>query len=158
MNDRDDVRMDTSIIEIWTDGSVKKKNVHDSRGTGRYGSVAEQAGESIWSKARLEDNLTNNEAEMKAILDALVDIASCMRVWASFGNAKRKPSMIVIYSDSQDVVSWIDGNFTCKAPNIKPLLASILSQVTAMSRINVSIAVKKIPREKNKAHDVVDKA
>lgn len=142
--------MEEGTVEIWIDGGVSKRS-EDSRGRGRYSSRAEAREKVIWDKVIEEDDMTSNEAEMKALIEAIKDAMAYVRIERAIMD--RDTPEVIIYSDSQNVVSWFDGSFKCKAPNIRPLLDSANKLAHDLSLLNVRVLLKKIPREKNKAHN-----
>jgi len=129
------------MIEIYTDGSVKKRNPKDSRGKGKYTWATFVDGVFMGRCILSEDNAAVNEMEMKAIKTAMETIQPDIR-----------DVDVVIYTDSNNAVNWINGEFQCNAPNIKDILEGIINIQGRFFKRNMTVDVVKIARERNKAH------
>lgn len=90
-------------IEIFTDGGCRKKDIHHSTGPGSYAFVIICDGIKLHEKGDYFPNVTNNQMELTAAIEALNYIVE-------EGMEKNE---IIVYSDSQYLVKgmeeWMKG-------------------------------------------------
>ena len=91
----------------------------------------------------LGDNLTNNDAEYKAIIFAL------KKFKAVFGKAITETSDVEIRADSELVVKQLNGEYRLQDPKIQQFFIEIWNLKFDFQ----SVKFKHIPREKNKEAD-----
>ena len=91
----------------------------------------------------LGDNLTNNDAEYKAIIFAL------KKFKAVFGKAIAEVSEVEVRSDSELVVKQLNGEYRLQDPKIQQFFIEIWNLKFDFK----SVKFKHIPREKNKEAD-----
>jgi ribonuclease HI len=91
----------------------------------------------------LGDNLTNNDAEYKAIIFAL------KKFKALFGKAIAEISDVEIKADSELVVKQLNGEYKLQDPKIQQFFIEIWNLKFDFH----SVKFKHIPREKNKEAD-----
>ena len=91
----------------------------------------------------LGDNLTNNDAEYKAIIFALKKFKSV------FGKAIAENSDVEIRADSELVVKQLNGDYRLTDPKIQQFFIEIWNLKFDFQ----SVKFKHIPREKNKEAD-----
>lgn len=97
----------------------------------------------------LGDNLTNNEAEYQAVVFAL------KKVKALFGKSKIKNLEIEIRSDSELLVSQLNGQYKILDSKIQPLFLSVWNLKIDFNKIKFVF----IGREKNiQAHNLAEEA
>ncbi len=127
-------------IIIYTDGG--------SRGNPGPAAVGvmfcNEKGQSIKEYSEyIGDNLTNNEAEYKAVIFAL------KKFKAVFGKKLAKNSEVEIRSDSELLVKQINAQYKILNENIQPLFLEIWNLKFDFKKLKF----KQIPREKNKQAD-----
>lgn len=93
----------------------------------------------------LGDNLTNNDAEYKAIIFAL------KKFKALFGKAIAQTSDVEIRADSELVVKQLNGNYRLSEPKMQQFFIEIWNLKFDFK----SVKFKYIPREKNKEADAL---
>ena len=91
----------------------------------------------------LGDNLTNNEAEYKAVIFAL------RKFKALFGKELAKKSEVEIKSDSELLVKQLNAEYKVLDEKIQPLFLEIWNLKFDFQKVKF----KQIPREKNKQAD-----
>jgi len=91
----------------------------------------------------LGENITNNEAEYRAVIIAL------KKFKAIFGKKLAKKSDIEIRSDSEFLVKQLKGEYKILDKKIQPLFLELWNLRLDFERVKF----KKIPREKNKEAD-----
>ncbi len=91
----------------------------------------------------LGDNLTNNEAEYKAVIFAL------KKFKALFGKKLAENTEIDIKSDSEFLIKQVDGEYKILDENIQKLFLELWNLRLDFKKINFKL----IPREKNKEAD-----
>ena len=91
----------------------------------------------------LGDNLTNNEAEYKAVIFAL------KKFKALFGKELAKKSEVEIKSDSELLVKQLNAQYKVLDEKIQPLFLEIWNLKFDFQKVKF----KQIPREKNKQAD-----
>ena len=91
----------------------------------------------------LGDNLTNNDAEYKAVIFAL------KKFKAVFGKAIAEISDIEVKADSELVVKQLNGDYRLQDPKIQQFFIEIWNLKFDFK----SVKFKHIPREKNKEAD-----
>lgn len=91
----------------------------------------------------LGDNLTNNEAEYKAVIFAL------RKFKALFGKELAKKSEIEIRSDSELLVKQLNAEYKVLDEKIQPLFLEIWNLKFDFQKVKF----KQIPRERNKQAD-----
>ncbi len=91
----------------------------------------------------LGDNITNNEAEYRAVIIALKKFKSL------FGKKLAEKTEIEIKSDSELLVNQLEGKYKIVNPKIQEFFIEIWNLKIDFARVKF----KKIPREKNKEAD-----
>lgn len=135
------------MFDIYVDGSVKKSNVMDSRGSGISSFVIFYNGTLVDESRSKHDRATNNEMEVQAVIDSLEYL------WQYVEHASMIPDKIRILSDSNNVIGWITGNYSLKAENIKPMIAIIKGELDSLKLVlGIEPEFVKIDSDKNKAH------
>lgn len=130
--------MNNNILEVYTDGGAK-----GNPGPASIGIVIYQNKKKIF---HLHKNIgwgTNNEAEYKALIEALIYIKEKIPQLTSVGK-------IIFYSDSRLMVNQVNGIFKVKQGKIREYLLKIRELEMA---IDLPIVYRLIPREKNKEAD-----
>jgi len=127
-------------IIIYTDGGSR-----GNPGTAAAGVMfCNEKGQSIKEYSEyLGDNLTNNEAEYKAVIFAL------KKFKAVFGKKLAKNSEIEIRSDSELLVKQINAQYKILNENIQPLFLEIWNLKFDFKKLKF----KQISRDKNKQAD-----
>ena len=115
---------------IHTDGSSNKQ----AGGAGVVLHTLE--GDKIECMIRLDFPTTNNKAEYEALVAGL-DLAKAARA-----------ENMVIYCDSQVVISQINGNYECKNKRMKKYLKEVKGRIGSLQ-----IKFVQIPREENECAD-----
>jgi len=119
--------------ELFTDGGAR-----GNPGPGAVGIVLKKGGEVIFSRGKyLGDNLTNNQAEYRAILGGL-------QVATKMGIQEVKCNL-----DSELVVKQLKGEYKVKNEDLRELFA----KVKKIEEDFKKISYHHIPREKNKLAD-----
>ncbi|XP_075640594.1 uncharacterized protein LOC142612385 [Castanea sativa] len=121
---------ETPIWRIYTDGSSTKH----AGGAGVILHTPE--GDKIECMICLDFSTTKNEAEYEALIARL-----------DFAIAAGAES-VIIYSDSQVVISQVNGNYECKNERMKRYLEEVKGRVN-----NLQIKLVQIPREENQEAD-----
>lgn len=121
-------------ITIHSDGAAR-----GNPGPAGAGAVLMDENENVIAEVcrYLGDDVTNNQAEYRALLLALEEAA------------KKKPTRLRIYSDSELMVRQIKGEYKVKNEGIKPLFRDA---VVLLKKIG-NYTIEYIPREKNKRAD-----
>ena len=109
-------------MEIYVDGS----------GLGKYGFVS---GNTV--KVFHKENITNNEAEYLAVIEAL-----------SFAKEKK----IMVFSDSQLMVNQLNHKFHIKDDKLRELALKVWNLIETKE---LNVVFKWIPRKENKAGKVL---
>ena len=127
-------------IIIYTDGGSR-----GNPGKAAIGIVFCNEKEQIIKKFNeyLGDNLTNNDAEYKAIIFALKKFKSV------FGKAIAETSEVEVRADSELVIKQLNGDYRLSDPKIQQFFIEIWNLKFDFE----SIKFKHIPREKNKEAD-----
>jgi len=127
-------------IIIYTDGGSRGNPGPAAAGV----MFCNEKGQSIKEFSEyLGDELTNNEAEYKAVIFAL------KKFKAVFGKKLAKNSEIEIRSDSELLVKQINAQYKILNENIQPLFLEIWNLKFDFEKLKF----KRIPREKNKQAD-----
>jgi ribonuclease HI len=117
---------------LWADGYSEP-----NPGIGCYGWIAKDGGKEIASdKGLIGENVTNNEAEFQALIEALT--------WAN----NRGLMHVIVHMDSNLVVNQVRGDWKCSSVNLKPLLEKAWNLA---ERVRAFIVW--IPREENTEAD-----
>jgi ribonuclease HI len=127
-------------IIIYTDGA--------SRGNPGKGSIGvvfcNEKNQVVKEYAEyLGDDITNNEAEYKAVIIAL------KKFKALFGKKLAEKAEIEVRSDSQLLVSQLEGKYKLVNPGIKDFFIEIWNLKIDFGKVKFKL----IPREKNKEAD-----
>jgi len=93
----------------------------------------------------LGENMTNNEAEYKAVIFAL------QKFKAVFGKKLAENTEIELKSDSELLVKQLKGEYKILEPKIQQLFLSVWNLKLDFKKIKFSL----IPREKNKKADAL---
>lgn len=127
-------------ITIYTDGGSR-----GNPGKAAIGAVFCNEKDQVIKKfgEYLGDNLTNNDAEYKAIIFAL------KKFKAVFGKAIAETSDVEIKADSELVVKQLNGEYRLTDPKIQQFFIEIWNLKFDFK----SVKFKHIPREKNKEAD-----
>lgn len=91
----------------------------------------------------LGDNLTNNEAEYKAVIFGL------QKFKALFGKKLAQNSEVELRSDSELLIKQLNGEYKVLEPGIQKLFISVWNLKTDFKKVKFSL----IPRGKNKEAD-----
>ncbi len=127
-------------IIIYTDGGSRGNPGPAAAGV----MFCNEKGQSIKEFSEyLGDELTNNEAEYKAVIFAL------KKFKAVFGKKLAKNSEIEIRSDSELLVKQLNAQYKILNENIQPLFLEIWNLKFDFEKLKF----KRIPREKNKQAD-----
>ena len=127
-------------IIIYTDGGSRGNPGPAAAGV----MFCNEKGQSIKEYSEyMGDNLTNNEAEYKAVIFAL------KKFKAVFGKKLAKNSEIEIKSDSELLVKQLNAEYKILNENIQPLFLEIWNLKFDFKKLKF----KRIPREKNKQAD-----
>ena len=119
--------------ELYTDGGAR-----GNPGPGAVGIVLKKGKEVVFSKGKyLGDNLTNNQAEYRAILGGL-QVASKMEI-----------KEIKCNLDSELVVKQLKGEYKVKNEDLKELFVKVKKAEEEFKKVSYH----HIPREKNKLAD-----
>lgn len=129
-------------INIYTDGGSR-----GNPGPAGIGVVYVNEKEQIIKEYAeyLGDNITNNEAEYKAVIFAL------KKFKLLFGKEIAKKSEIEIRSDSELIVKQLNAQYKVLDEKIQPLFLEIWN----LKFDFLKIKFKQIPREKNKPADLL---
>ncbi len=128
---------------FYVDGSGNLANDNKTKDMGHF-SVYLKNTEEKWK--RREDRLTNNQAEIKGVMAAII-IAE-----------KKGFKNVRIYTDSQNVINWCTRKkdkpdewvWAAKSPNI----VSLVDKLREMLSIIPQLDIRHVPRERNWAHGV----
>ena len=127
-------------IIIYTDGGSRGNPGPAAAGV----MFCNEKGKSIKEYSEyLGDELTNNEAEYKAVIFAL------KKFKAVFGKKLAKNSEVEIRSDSELLVKQLNAQYKILNENIQPLFLEIWNLKFDFKKLKF----KRIPREKNKQAD-----
>ena len=97
----------------------------------------------------LGDNLTNNEAEYRAVIFGL------QKFKVFFGKKLAQNSEVELKSDSELLINQLNGEYKVLEPGIQKLFIAVWNLKTDFKKIKFAL----IPREKNKeADDLVNEA
>jgi ribonuclease HI len=131
-------------LNVYLDGGVKKLDVHDSRGHGRYSYIVYNDKNQVLARYTTDVNdATVPEMEVTAFVKALDWLVDYCR-----GNIEK----VNFLSDSELLVKWMNGVYRCSAENIKPLITTCRNQVKMLNMKDVKVSIGKINRNDNKAH------
>jgi ribonuclease HI len=127
-------------IRIWVDGGSS-----GNPGRGAIAFIVEWDNQRILFSVTLEEKVTNNEAEYKALLEALI----CIFGFPFIAFIEHNQYHLVVYSDSQLIVNQVNDLWSVKKKKFNEWLEELRS---FLSRFK-SWEIKWIPREKNKICD-----
>ena len=96
------------LIEVYSDGSATVASK-----PGGYGYVICIDGQKVTEGSGYMDKATNNDAELEASLQGLASVLK-MRIDGKIGLI---PHEVVLVSDSQIVLGWVDGTYRFKQTN-----------------------------------------
>ena len=85
---------------------------------------------------------TNNEAEYEGLIHALQQVKD-----------HKYKGIVTVKGDSRLVIEQVKGNWKCKSPNLKPLLAQMMELIKGMT-----VRFQHIPRDQNKRADMLANA
>lgn len=126
--------MSTKWITVYTDGSS-----YGNPGPGGWGAVLTFNNHRKEIHGKLYD-VTNNEAELTAILKALETITK-----------KGHNRNIAIYSDSQYAVGVLDRSYKAKANK------TLINKINRLVNLHKEVRFSWVPREQNKEADKLSK-
>ncbi|KND51288.1 MAG: ribonuclease HI [Parcubacteria bacterium C7867-001] len=106
--------------------------------------VRNGAGDAVLTVSHYIGTTTNNVAEYKAVIFALVGLAEYLGADAS-------SAQVEVFMDSKLVVEQMSGNWKIKHPNMKPLAAEAMRAMREFA----SVTFAHVPREKNKDADAL---
>ena len=130
------------MIEVMVDGASRFNNISDKANVSAIGMIFWRDGRLKKKSAKMVGDLTNNETEYSAIIEAL-------KYLKKIGLNEEE---IVIKSDSLLCVNQINGTYDCNAENLKPFLQSATDRLKDFP----NTTVVHIRREHNKADDIVN--
>jgi ribonuclease HI len=117
-------------IKIYTDGAARGNPGRSASGFSIYSGK-----KLIESKAEYNGICTNNFAEYKAIISALV--------WLSANMEKPDNLEIELYSDSELVIRQLNGKYKVKSDDMRKLNSEVMKLVQRFSKV----AFYNLPRE-----------
>lgn len=125
------------ILKVYTDGGSR-----GNPGPSSIGGVGYLGDKRIFEFKKSIGNATNNDAEYRALIEALINIKN------QISNIKNTDqiSKIEFYSDSKLMVNQVRGLFKVKNGKIKEYMLKIRS---LEQEINLPITYHLIPREQN---------
>jgi ribonuclease HI len=122
-------------IRLFTDGAAR-----GNPGPAGLGMVIEDdSGLRLWGGCRFVGTATNNRAEYLALIDGLRKAAE----W--------KPDRLEVFMDSRLVVEQVSGRFKVRNADLEPLHR----QATSLLRTFADVAVRHVPRERNRGADAL---
>lgn len=127
------------ILEVYTDGGAR-----GNPGPAAIGGLAFLENKKIFEFSKQIGPSTNNIAEYTALLEAI------RRVKDYLQNSEKKINKIIFYSDSNLMVSQLNGLYKIKNANLALILQSIKD---VQNRLRQDVSYEHIPREKNKEAD-----
>lgn len=134
--------------KIYIDGGVTKDSVKDSRGKGRFGfMVCNETDHMLDSFSCIKENATVPEMEIQALLAALNTMLH------KYMGSKLKDD-INIYTDSELVEKWMNGEYMVRAENIKVFVTMAKNLVKMLSAGGAGVFIHKIAGKENKAHSL----
>lgn len=121
-------------VEIYIDGAVK-----NNPGEGGIGIIIKKDGEILFKISKYIGNVTNNEAEYKALIEAL-----------KFANLKgfREAK---IYSDSELLVKQVNDEYKIKDDKLGIYYKEVKNLINNFDRV----IIEYIKREKNREADIL---
>lgn len=132
------------ILKIYTDGGSK-----GNPGPSSIGGVGYFDGKQIFEFKKSIGIATNNDAEYKALIEALTNIKDPVSAKTSVG---KQISKIEFYSDSRLMVNQVKGLFKVKNGKIREYILKIRG---LEQEINLPISYHYIPREQNIEADLL---
>lgn len=127
------------ILKVFTDGGSK-----GNPGPSSIGGVATIEGKKIFEFKKSIGIATNNDAEYKALIEALTNILKIKE--------ERQISKIEFFSDSRLMVNQVKGLFKVKNGRIKEYILTIRG---LEQEINLPISYGYVPREQNVEADLL---
>lgn len=127
------------ILEVYTDGGAR-----GNPGPAAIGGLAFLENKKIFEFSKQIGPSTNNIAEYTALLEAI------RRVKDYLQNSEKKINKIIFYSDSNLMVSQLNGLYKIKNANLALILQRIKD---VQNRLRQDVSYEHIPREKNKEAD-----
>jgi len=134
--------MQNNTLYLWTDGGAR-----GNPGPAAIGVVAtNHSGEELTAYGEYIGETTNNIAEYKALLSALI--------WSKYQQENVGASWQAIHChlDSQLVVYQLIGKYRVKDMKLQPLFAQIQNTAQALG---IPVTYAHIPREENKRADAL---
>lgn len=126
-------------IIVFTDGASR-----GNPGPGSLGVIiCGNKGKEIKKYSESLGKVTNNEAEYKAVIFALKKIKHL------FGKEKAKEMEVFLNSDSELLVSQLNGRYKIKNSNIKPLFLEVWNLKIDFKEVLFNL----VPREENREAD-----
>ena len=122
------------ILKVYTDGGSK-----GNPGPSAIGGVGYVDGKKIFKFKKSIGSATNNDAEYRALIEALEKVRS-------YELGVMRVTQIQFYSDSRLMVNQVNGFFKVKNGKIKEYILKIRS---LEQEINLPIIYYLIPREQN---------
>ena len=122
------------ILKVYTDGGSK-----GNPGPSAIGGVGYVDGKKIFKFKKSIGSATNNDAEYRALIEALEKVRS-------YELGVMRVTQIQFYSDSRLMVNQVNGFFKVKNGKIKEYILKIRS---LEQEINLLITYHLIPREQN---------
>ncbi|MCK5080698.1 MAG: ribonuclease HI family protein [Candidatus Moranbacteria bacterium] len=130
--------MENDILSIFTDGGSR-----GNPGIAGVGAVLKFKNETKKYSQFLGDNITNNEAEYRALIFALKKTKQLI------GKTKSKRLALKCYADSELMVKQLNHEYKLSNENIQKLFIQIWNLMLDFK----SVEVVHIPRKKNKEAD-----
>ena len=130
------------VLKVFTDGGSK-----GNPGLSSIGGVGYLDGKQIFEFKKSIGIATNNDAEYKALIEALINIKNPSFAKATVG---KQISKIEFFSDSRLMVNQVNGLFKVKNGKIKEYILKIRS---LEMEINLPVSYSYIPREENTVAD-----
>ena len=129
-----------NIVEVYIDGASRSNPGH--AGIGVYVRITDESGSITTAEyGRYIGEATNNEAEYKALLSALSELAT----WSKYP----KEASITIYSDSALVVNQVNYRWQIRDIKLRPLC--LVARKLLLDFDNLKLI--HIPREENTKAD-----
>ena len=126
------------ILKVFTDGGSQ-----GNPGPSSIGGIGYLNGKKIFEFKKAIGIATNNDAEYKALIEALINIKDPAFVKTTAG---KQISKIEFYSDSKLMVNQVKGLFKVKNGKIKEYILKIRG---LEQEISLSISYHLVPREQN---------
>lgn len=122
-----------SELTIYSDGAARGNPGPAGAGAAIY----DASGKEIAQVCRYLGELTNNQAEYMALVDAIKKASEL------------GASGVKIFADSELMVRQVEGKYRVKNEGLKPLYLELMTLLRSMGRYSIA----HVPREKNKRAD-----